>query len=51
MKRVLYVRFLEATSRMLNLCVRRHWWWAAKPLIEFRRANIAKVLRKEFAAL
>jgi len=51
MKRVLYVRFLEATSTMLNLCVRWHLWWAAKSLIDFRKATIARVLRKELATL
>jgi len=51
MKRVIYVKFLEATSMALNVCVKNHWWMLAKKLIEFRKANIARPLRKELATL
>lgn len=46
MKKVLYLRFLEATSTMLNLCVRWHWWWAVKNLIEFRKKKIVGAIRR-----
>jgi hypothetical protein len=46
MKRVLYLRFLELTSSMLNICVRWHWWWAVKSLIKFRKKNIVAAIRK-----
>jgi len=51
MKRAVYTRFLEITSAALNVCVRFHMWALAKSIIEFRKKNIARVLRKELATL
>jgi len=51
MKRIVYDTFLTITTQMLNQCVRWHWWSIAKTLIEFRKANIAKTLRREMASL
>lgn len=51
MKRAVYTRFLEITSAALNVCVRFHMWALAKNIIEFRKKNIARVLRKELATL
>lgn len=51
MKRIVYDTFLTITTKMLNQCVRWHWWRTAKTLIEFRKANIAKTLRREMASL
>ena len=51
MKRAIYTRFLEATSLALNICVKHRWWALAKELIEFRKVNIAAVLRRSTATL
>jgi hypothetical protein len=51
MKRAVYTRFLEITSAALNVCVKFHMWALAKNIIEFRKKNIARVLRKELATL
>lgn len=51
MKRIVYDTFLTITTRMLNQCVRWQWWRVAKTLIEFRKTNIARTLRREMASL
>ena len=51
MKRLIYLRFFEFTYFLLNLCIRLHWWWMAKTLIDFRKTNIVGALRKMRATL
>lgn len=45
MKRILYDTFLTITTKMLNQCVRWHWWRIAKTLIEFRKSYVVKALK------
>ena len=47
MKLKVYTRFLNLTSFLLNICVKRQMWDYAAKIIEFRKNHIAKTLRVE----
>lgn len=45
MKIKVYTRFLNMTSFLLNICVKKQKWNYANKIIEFRKKHIAKTLR------
>jgi hypothetical protein len=49
MKGLIYSRFLNLTSYLLNYCVRNNFWWLVKILIDVRKKKIAKILRNELS--
>jgi hypothetical protein len=46
MVQVLYNRYLNFTSVLLNFCVRHHMWWCANRINEHRKKHIIVTLRK-----
>lgn len=47
MKLIIYTRFLNLTSFLLNECVKYKLWIVAKYLINFRKKHIARKIRME----
>jgi hypothetical protein len=50
MKLIIYTRFLNLTSVLLNECVKYKLWIAAKYLINFRKKHIARTMRGELVS-
>lgn len=48
---IVYTRFLNLTSELLNFCVRHNLWWFAAKIINFRKLHIAKKLRTELISI
>lgn len=49
MEIVIYSKFLNLTSMMLNLSIRLNFWWLSNKLILIRKSYIAKKLRKKLS--